>query len=42
MIEKRVGRDAANGSSAIDNSAKDKFVKPLNLFRPGQVGTSAE
>jgi len=38
MIEKRVGRDGTIGSNAIDTSSKDKFVKPLNLFRPGQVG----
>ena len=35
-------RDAGIGSSAIDNSARDKFVKPLNLFKPGQAGPSGE
>ena len=42
MTDKRICRDAGIGSSAIDNSAKDKFVKPLNLFKPGQVGPSGE
>lgn len=35
MIDKSARRDANLGSGQIDNSAKDKFVKPGNLFRAG-------
>lgn len=37
MIEKRAGRTDF-GSNQVDSSAKNNFVKPLNLYRPGQAG----
>ena len=40
MIDKSARRDVNFGSNQIDNSAKDKFLKPGNLFRAGQIGFS--